>query len=917
MTEIPLSGVGGHPSADLDETGDVRRAQLATVGDSPAARDGEGHSFGADRWRRVSGVVEVVLELDPATRAAYLETLGRHDEDLRRRVLKVLRSMGAIDSDDELTEAGGAEPAPADEDRIGPWKLLRLLGRGGMGAVFLAERDDSEYERQAAVKVISGGFDAPIVYQRFLSERQILAGFDHPNIAKLYDAGTSRDGRPYLVMEYIDGVPIDQYCYEHLQTVAERLELFKKVCRAVAYAHSNLVVHRDLKPSNILVTPDGEPKLLDFGIAKLLDPENFPVALEQTRTVHRPMTPNWASPEQIRGESITTATDVYALGLLLYKLLTGQLPFSPQENAARVHGDHATQPTRPSRVIAESATGEPASAWASRDPKKVGRELRGDLDNVTLKALRLETHLRYPSTEALVADIEHWERSEPVTATNDTFLYLLSRALLRNKLAISVAALVVALVLGFSFLVSRQAASLADQAEELREERDLAVKEKARADSVRTFLETFISSIQEKEDSGEELDFQGILASGVAELEGFSESDLSTRIDLLFTFADSLADGNRDQLALQGLDMAQRLALDSGAEAGICRILRLRVAIFSGNGDLARVKEADHEAKRYGCNGLLSLEALESSGFSVALVNGDYAKARQIWKRAFERTSGSTSTETHSFGGVAPRISLFTHLLAVTGKHEESRELATSLSRRFFLSERSPAQHQAAFISTFASHFSAIGDARSAARVCDWGLEAIPMSLKGQKKWERTGPHLTLSVCGLSYAEDGRLGQAREALREAAEFCELRISQNPADLRAYYYQGLIRFILFKYRLSEEPAADLDFAISRFEEFEAENAPVYVRNSLAMAYMHAGRLDDARPIVKELLEKGWRRADFFKLATEHDVLPDPLPPPIEIDPTLPEPIQAYLDEAKHVVLPWEEAASTTGVGQSPN
>ncbi|MEO1370620.1 MAG: serine/threonine-protein kinase, partial [Acidobacteriota bacterium] len=268
-------------------------------GERPSSGSGSGSKTPLDpeRWRRIAGIVEVALELDSATRAAYLEMLGRSNEDLRWQVLGVLRALGVVSSSDPLSEP--TQPLPSSvQDRIGPWRVVRLLGRGGMGAVFLAERDDEAYERQVAIKVISAGFEAPVVYRRFLAERQILASFDHPNIARLLDGGAAHDGRPYLVMEYVDGVPLDRFCFDTGADLRARLRLFLKVCGAVAYAHRQLVVHRDLKPSNILVTPEGEPKLLDFGIAKLLDPAGLPQELELTRTANAVLTPKWASPEQ-------------------------------------------------------------------------------------------------------------------------------------------------------------------------------------------------------------------------------------------------------------------------------------------------------------------------------------------------------------------------------------------------------------------------------------------------------------------------------------------------------------------------------------------------------------------------------------------------------------------------------------------
>jgi len=264
-------------------------------------------------WLRISGLVEAALELDRPLRGAWLQSLRRRSPELVDLVQVILADLesGGQGGDGQ---GGDAASIVVDASRIGAYRLVGLLGRGGMGEVHLAERVDREFEHQVAIKLISAHEDAPLVQQRFLSERQILARLSHPNISRLYEGGTSLDGRPYFVLEYVQGEPIDSYCEQNELDLDARLALFLEVCGAVEYAHRNLVVHRDLKPANILVDRDGKPKLLDFGIAKLLDPSSMPFALAATLTRQRPMTPAYASPEQIAGLPITTATDVFSLG---------------------------------------------------------------------------------------------------------------------------------------------------------------------------------------------------------------------------------------------------------------------------------------------------------------------------------------------------------------------------------------------------------------------------------------------------------------------------------------------------------------------------------------------------------------------------------------------------------------------------
>jgi serine/threonine protein kinase/tetratricopeptide (TPR) repeat protein len=334
------------------------------------------------------------------------------------------------------------------ESNIGPYRIIRRIGHGGMGAVYLAERDDDQFKKQVAIKLVRPGMDTDFVLRRFLSERQILASLDHPNIARLLDGGTTLDNRPYFVMEHIEGKPITEYSDEQRLSTVERLKLFRQVCSAVHYAHQNLVIHRDIKPSNILVTADGTPKLLDFGIAKLLNPDLAGRTIEATAVAVRLMTPEYASPEQVRGEQITTASDVYSLGVLLYELLTGHRPYKitsrlPQD-IARVVCEQ--EPQKPSTAVARVVTVEgsdgatrtmltPESVSRTRDgqPDKLRRKLSGDIDNIVLMAMRKEPQRRYASVDQLSNDLLRHLEGRPVIARKDTFTYRSAKFVKRHK----------------------------------------------------------------------------------------------------------------------------------------------------------------------------------------------------------------------------------------------------------------------------------------------------------------------------------------------------------------------------------------------------------------------------------------------------------------------------------------------------
>jgi serine/threonine protein kinase/tetratricopeptide (TPR) repeat protein len=408
-----------------------------------------------EEWVKVRGILERVLELAPDARPAYLESACAGDPGLRAEVDSLIASDEQADTDFLELGASATRPAggfsPAAESlagkRIGAYQIVEEIGSGGMGSVYLAIRADDQYRKKVAIKLVRGGLGDAFRRHRFKAERQILADLDHPNIARLLDGGALEDGQPYVVMEYIQGQPIDKFCDSRELPVSERLRLFRTVCSAVAYAHQHLVIHRDIKPANILVTESGEPKLLDFGIAKILDADLAEVTGSATLTVMRPMTPEFASPEQVRGDVMTTSSDVYSLGVVLYGLLTGQRPYPgasqlPHEIAQAVC---ESQPEKPSTAV-ERAEAIPDNR------EKLRRRLRGDLDNIVLKALRKEPERRYASVEQFSEDIRRHLERLPVLARPDTFWYRTGKFVNRHKASVlgvvlAVAALVAGLVI--------------------------------------------------------------------------------------------------------------------------------------------------------------------------------------------------------------------------------------------------------------------------------------------------------------------------------------------------------------------------------------------------------------------------------------------------------------------------------------
>jgi serine/threonine protein kinase/tetratricopeptide (TPR) repeat protein len=419
-----------------------------------------------ERWQRINEMFHAALVLDCEERSAFLVAECDGDDALRVNVEALLTSHHEAEGFIQGSVfADAAELLVEDEaqamigQHIGLYKIIREIGRGGMGTVYLATRDDDQYEKQVAIKVVKRGMDTDLVLDRFRNERQILAGFDHPNIARLFDGGSTENGLPYFIMEYIEGQTIDEYCDGQRLSTAARLELFRTVCSAVQYAHQNLVIHRDIKPSNILVTADSVPKLLDFGIAKLLDAEANQ-ARATTAIMLRVMTPEYASPEQVRGEHVTTVSDVYSLGVLLYELLSGHSPYHfktllPQD-IAQVISD--SEPEKPSTVInrvEEVTTGgrkgrklTPESVSKTRDgrPEKLRRKLAGDLDNIVLMAMRKEPSRRYSSVGQFSEDIRRHLEGLPVVARKATLSYRGAKFIRRNTVAV-VAASVISLIL--------------------------------------------------------------------------------------------------------------------------------------------------------------------------------------------------------------------------------------------------------------------------------------------------------------------------------------------------------------------------------------------------------------------------------------------------------------------------------------
>lgn len=540
---------------------------------------------------RIDALFEQALDLEGAERQAFLDQVTAGEPELRAELELLLQlatqPVSHLDVPaGPLWHALGIEAEPqsrasTNPRRIGAWQLLHELGTGGMGTVYLAERVEGGFQQRGALKLIRPALDSEEFERRFAQERQILATLTHPGIARLLDGGRDGDGRPYLVMEYAEGQALDRYCDERKLNIEQRLALFLQIGEAVAHAHRHLVVHRDLKPSNILVSTDGTVKLLDFGIAKALAATNAQMQLE-TRTVARLFTPEYASPEQVQGRRATTAADVYQLGLLLYELLCGQ-------RAQRV-GDASvaemeraiceSEPMRPSlQVVAEAAMLRHSSPAALR------RKLRGDLDNIVLKALRKAPERRYATAAELVDDIKRWQQGRPVRARPETFGYRTGKFVRRHPFGVTGAATAVALLIAYAVTVTLQADTIA-------RERDRARAEAAKAQQVKALVLRLFEGADPQQSGGAQLSARELLDRGWASIETELIGQPEVRVELLDTVGEAYRQLGLYERAQPLFDQALQLATPlAGKEPlRLAHALRSRARLHT---DMGQYDEAE------------------------------------------------------------------------------------------------------------------------------------------------------------------------------------------------------------------------------------------------------------------------------------------------------------------------------------
>ena len=653
-----------------------------------------------ERWIEIERLLDVALEHDPAAWPGLLDEACADDPALRREVEDLLHRYPAAEhflqasAASAFIEAEGYVPPSREGHRIGSYRILREVGHGGMGKVYLAERADGQFEQQVALKLLRPGFENTEMQHRFRTERQILASLNHAHIAQLLDGGITDDGQPYLAMEYIDGHPIDQYCDEHRLSIRERLQLFATVAEATQYAHRNLIVHRDLKPSNILVTEQGQVKLLDFGIAKLLDEERATPPVPRTGTGQRWMTPEYAAPEQIRGEAVTTATDVYQLGVVLYELLTGHRPFERTgENLHRVEQAVLDEePTRPSTAITRRTERGTETSMARIDleavsrarrtqPDRLRKLLQGDLDTMALKALRKEPEARYASAEAFVEDIKRYLAGLPVTARHGTLGYRTRKFVQRHRWGVGAAVVFAALLGGYAVTVTVQAG-------QVRRALDHARLENAKAGQVTDFLMGLFEANDPREARGDAITARELLTRGLEQVEALGDEEVQAEmLDVVGRVYQSLGQYDKAQPLLERA-LAMRRALLGETHLDVAASLNNLALVLKAKGSYEAAESFFREALAMRQD-LLGAEhpdvAASLNNLGMVLHDrGDYEAAEPLYR-------ASLAMRQHLLGEEHPDVAAGLNnlglLLMEKGDYDEAEALhreALALRRKLF-----------------------------------------------------------------------------------------------------------------------------------------------------------------------------------------------------------------------------------------
>jgi serine/threonine-protein kinase len=792
------------------------------------------------RWQRIGSIFDAVAEAPVAERDDLLARLCSDDATLRMEVERLI----AADARGRQFERGthsarasaaaewaDAADADADKDsRIGSWRLLRELGRGGMGVVWLAERADGQFQQQAALKLIKRGMDSDAVRARFLRERQILARLEHPHIAHLIDGGIAVDGRPYFAMEYVEGEPLLPHCAGQNMSLRERLALFLDVCSAVQFAHGQLIVHRDIKPSNILITPAGEAKLLDFGIAKLLDDSQGGTI----DTRHRPLTPAYAAPEQLRGEPVTTATDIYALGAVLYELLSGVRAFAAADTPS---------PEAALRALESGKLSPPSRAATSPSAALPSRLLRGDLDTIVLKAMQRDPQRRYATVEALAGDLRRYLAGQPIAARRDHAGYRLRKFVGRHRLGVAMSTLaVLALIAALAFALW--------QAREKSRQAQVSLQ-------VTQFLVGLFSGADPQSTRGASVTAQDLLDSGTQRLRLDSHIEPDVRARLLQTVAttytslglyDRALPVAQQALALRRTDPARADPEVAESLDGLGRIYRLKADYAQAEpllrGALAMRRAVLPKDDPAIIESLDHLAALDRA-------KGDFKDADVLLAEAVQsarRHFGDAAVETARYlddyaanlddmGKRTSALALYRQALSIREKNlgADDPEVANSLLN-------------------LGVHLDQSGNFNAA-------MPLVERALAIRKKIY--GPHHPLvafaeiDVAGV-YEDENRLDAAEGLAQDALAVVRASLPpDHPRIGEALNMLAMLRMLRRDYAGAVPMAREV---LDRFTKTLGPDHPdtLTAKNNLAYALMHAGRAAEAEALLRDAIAR--KRAD---------------------------------------------------------
>ncbi|MEM7284305.1 MAG: serine/threonine-protein kinase, partial [Pseudomonadota bacterium] len=590
-----------------------------------------------ETWQEIKKLFRECMSLDETNRVRRLEEIRQQDDSLYKEVCGLLEQAHQTSDEMQAAVDGLAGEINSQKDsegkHIGQYKILRQIGEGGMGSVYLCKRDDEQFEKTVAVKILNLSRPSKHLVQRFRAERQILANLQHPYIAQLLDGGETDDGLPFIVMEYVDGTPIVQYCDENQLTIKSRLKLFAKVCEAIQHAHQNFVIHRDIKSNNILINQDGDPKLVDFGIAKLLETEGLNFTVAETMADARLLTPANASPEQVLGKKITTATDVYALGLLLYELLTGQAAYDLDEVSSKAleRAICESQPTAPSKKLLHSS--HDTFQYRSTTKDKLERTLSGDIDTIVLKALAKEPERRYSTALELVDDVHRYLSHQPVMAQPDSFGYRAGKFIQRNRAGLlttgGVLALVIALV---GFYTTR-----------LTQERDRADMRATESEKTADFLISILNGankIQHTEKMTVE-QLLGFAAERIApELQG--QPEVQSRLH--FVIGDAYGSLDEYDKALshmeESVDYLRQADPSHENQVQLARVAILLSIYYRNDGEYQKSEDLSHEVlalheKLFEPDDFRISYGLNKHG-QILNAKGEYSEAKEYLERAVQ-----------------------------------------------------------------------------------------------------------------------------------------------------------------------------------------------------------------------------------------------------------------------------------------